>query len=177
SMHRGVGARPSGAVLPAWRPPLTCRWGTMRNRTSLFICWRPCPMARSSRPFPRSGTPFTGSCWRIDRPATTAGCRCPIDRDWGGSLTPTSSSAIALIPSEEGRERMRILKVTPVSVAYPEPNDDNNTRYLTLCRIEADDGTVGWGESITQFPESTAATERLIEGLAPLVVGREPMDH
>ena len=60
---------------------------------------------------------------------------------------------------------MRIRKVTPVSVAYPEPNDDNNTRYLTLCRIEADDGTVGWGESITQFPESTAATERLIAEL------------
>ena len=72
---------------------------------------------------------------------------------------------------------MRIRKVTPVSVAYPEPNDDNNTRYLTLCRIEADDGTVGWGESITQFPESTAATERLIEGLAPLVVGRDPRDN
>jgi L-alanine-DL-glutamate epimerase-like enolase superfamily enzyme len=69
------------------------------------------------------------------------------------------------------RERMRIRTVTPVSVAYPEPNDDNNTRYLTLCRIEADDGTVGWGEAITQFPESTAATERLIEGLAPLMVG------
>jgi L-alanine-DL-glutamate epimerase-like enolase superfamily enzyme len=72
---------------------------------------------------------------------------------------------------------MRIRKVTPVSVAYPEPNDDNNTRYLTLCRIEADDGTVGWGEAITQFPESTAATERLVEGLAPLVVGRDPMDN
>jgi len=72
---------------------------------------------------------------------------------------------------------MRIRKVTPVSVAYPEPNDDSNTRYLTLCRIEADDGTVGWGESITQFPESTAATERLIEGLAPLVVGRDPRDN
>ena len=72
---------------------------------------------------------------------------------------------------------MGIRKVTPVSVAYPEPNDDNNTRYLTLCRIEADDGTVGWGESITQFPEATGATERLIEGLAPLVVGRDPMDN
>ena len=72
---------------------------------------------------------------------------------------------------------MRISTVTPVSVAYPEPNDDNNTRYLTLCRIEAADGTVGWGEAITQFPESTAATERLIEGLAPLVVGRDPMDN
>jgi L-alanine-DL-glutamate epimerase-like enolase superfamily enzyme len=72
---------------------------------------------------------------------------------------------------------MRIRTVTPISVSYPEPNDNNNTRYLTLCRIEADDGTVGWGEAISQFPESTAATERLIAGLAPLVVGRDPMDN
>lgn len=72
---------------------------------------------------------------------------------------------------------MRIRTVTPVSVSYPEPNDNNNTRYLTLCRIEADDGTVGWGESITQFPESTRATEQLIAGLAPSVVGRDPLDN
>lgn len=70
---------------------------------------------------------------------------------------------------------MRIRTVTPVSVSYPEPNDNNNTRYLTLCRIEADDGTLGWGESITQFPESTRATEQLIAGWAPLLVGQDPL--
>jgi len=72
---------------------------------------------------------------------------------------------------------MRIRTVTPVSVAYPEPNDNNNTRYLTLCRVEADDGTVGWGESITQWPESARATAVVIEGLAELLVGHDPLDN
>ncbi len=72
---------------------------------------------------------------------------------------------------------MRIRTVTPVSVAYPEPNDNNNTRYLTLCRIEADDGTVGWGESITQWPESARATGVMIEGLATLLVGHDLLDN
>ncbi|HWE64964.1 MAG TPA: mandelate racemase/muconate lactonizing enzyme family protein [Chloroflexota bacterium] len=72
---------------------------------------------------------------------------------------------------------MRIRNVTPVSVSYPEPNDNNNIRYLTLCRVEADDGTVGWGESITQFPESSRATEQLIEGWSALLVGQDPLDN
>lgn len=72
---------------------------------------------------------------------------------------------------------MKIARVSPFSVSYPEPNDDNNMRYLTFCRIEADDGSYGWGEAITQFPESTRATERIIEGMAALVVGRDPMEN
>jgi len=72
---------------------------------------------------------------------------------------------------------MRIRTVTPISVAYPEPNDNHNTRYLTLCRIEASDGTTGWGEAITQWPESSRATEQLIAGLAPLLVGHDPLDN
>ncbi len=72
---------------------------------------------------------------------------------------------------------MHIRKVQPISVSYPEPNDNNNIRYLTLCRIEASDGTVGWGEAITQWPESARATEQLIEGLAPLLVDRDPLDN
>lgn len=72
---------------------------------------------------------------------------------------------------------MRVKAVTPVSVSYPEPNDNDNIRYLTLCRIEADDGTVGWGEAITMWPEACRATEQLIEGLAELVVGTDPVDN
>jgi hypothetical protein len=40
---------------------------------------------------------------------------------------------------------MKIKRVAPWNVTYPEPNDSNNIRYLTFCSIEADDGTVGWG--------------------------------
>lgn len=72
---------------------------------------------------------------------------------------------------------MRIKSVTPMSVSYPEPNDNNNTRYLTFCRIETDDGTVGWGESITQFPEVARPIEMLIDGLAPQIVGCDPLDN
>jgi L-alanine-DL-glutamate epimerase-like enolase superfamily enzyme len=72
---------------------------------------------------------------------------------------------------------VRIRSVTPLSVSYPEPNDDDNIRYLTFCRVEADDGTVGWGEAITQFPGATRATEKLVEEMAELVVGRDPMEN
>ena len=72
---------------------------------------------------------------------------------------------------------MRVRRVTPISVSYPEPNDNDNTRYLTLCRVEADDGTVGWGEAITMWPEACRATESLIDGLAGVVVGRDPVDN
>ena len=71
----------------------------------------------------------------------------------------------------------RITRLIPISVAYPEPNDNDNTRYLTFCRIEADDGTVGWGEAITMFPGSTLATERLVGEMADIVVGRDPMEN
>ena len=72
---------------------------------------------------------------------------------------------------------MKVTRVTPMSVSYPEPNDNNNARYLTFCRIEAGDGAYGWGEAITQFPESTRATEKIIEGMAQLVLGRDPMEN
>ncbi len=72
---------------------------------------------------------------------------------------------------------MQIRKVTPISVTYPEPNDNHHTRYLTLCRIEASDGTVGWGEAITQWPEASRATEQVIAGVAPLLIGHDPLDN
>ena len=72
---------------------------------------------------------------------------------------------------------MRVRNVTPISVSYPEPNDNNNTRYLTFCRMEANDGTVGWGEAITMWPEACRATEQIIDGLAEIVVGCDPVDN
>ena len=74
-----------------------------------------------------------------------------------------------------------VARVTPISVAYPEPNDAGFTRYLTLCRIETTDGIVGWGECIPMsgsgFPEACKATEVLIDGLADLVVGSDPVSN
>jgi len=71
-----------------------------------------------------------------------------------------------------------VRSVTPISVRYPEPNDAGAIRHLTLCRIEATDGTVGWGEAVTSWPEVCRATEAMIEGIAnELVVGRDPLDN
>ena len=58
-----------------------------------------------------------------------------------------------------------VRSVTPISVRYPEPNDSGAIRHLTLCRIEADDGTVGWGEAVTSWPDVCRATEAMIDGI------------
>ena len=65
---------------------------------------------------------------------------------------------------------MRIHSVAAIPVSYPEPNDFNALRHLCLCKITADDGQVGWGESITQFPEANFAVKAIIEGMAPNLV-------
>lgn len=72
---------------------------------------------------------------------------------------------------------MIIAALEAIPVAYSEPNDDDAIRHLCLVRLTTDDGTVGWGESITQWPEASLATEQLIRGLAPLLIGRSVHDH
>ncbi|MBV8080109.1 MAG: mandelate racemase/muconate lactonizing enzyme family protein [Actinobacteria bacterium] len=70
---------------------------------------------------------------------------------------------------------MKIESVEAIPVSYPEPNDFNALRHLCLCKITADDGQVGWGESITQFPEANFAVKAIIEGMAPNLIGRDPV--
>jgi L-alanine-DL-glutamate epimerase-like enolase superfamily enzyme len=69
---------------------------------------------------------------------------------------------------------VKVARVEAIPVSCPEPNDFGAARYLCLVRITATDGTVGWGEAITQFPEATLATKAIVEGMADLVVGRDP---
>ncbi len=71
---------------------------------------------------------------------------------------------------------MKIATVEAIPVAYPEPNDFDATRYLCLVKITTDEGVVGWGESITQFPEANPAVAALINGLAEFIIGRSPID-
>jgi len=75
------------------------------------------------------------------------------------------------------RVSMKIVKVEPIPVAYPEPNDFNAERYLCLVKITTDEGIVGWGESITQFKEANGAVAALISGLSEFVVGQDPMNN
>ena len=69
----------------------------------------------------------------------------------------------------------RLATVEPIPVSYPEPNDFNALRHLCLVKITTEDGVVGWGESITQFPEANFATKAIIEGMAERVVGKDPL--
>ena len=67
---------------------------------------------------------------------------------------------------------MNIKRVDVYPLGYPEPNDDNAMRYITLVRIEASDGTTGWGECISQFREATYATAAMLDnGLTDLLIG------
>ena len=70
---------------------------------------------------------------------------------------------------------MRIHSIEAIPVSYPEPNDFDALRHLCLCKITADDGQIGWGESITQFPESNFATQAVIEGMAENLLGKDPV--
>src|SRR5690606_7292454 len=69
-----------------------------------------------------------------------------------------------------------IRSVEAFSVAYPEPNDSDATRYLTFASVTTDDGVVGWGEAVTMHPGVSRATEKLIESLAERVIGRDVAD-
>lgn len=70
---------------------------------------------------------------------------------------------------------MKIVEVHPYTVRYPEPNDNGSLRYLTFCRVRADDGTCGWGEAIAQFEAAAIASSQLIRDLGDQLVGRDPM--
>lgn len=83
---------------------------------------------------------------------------------------------VASVESIEGL-RMKVASVEPIPVAYPEPNDHGATRHLLLVKITADDGQVGWGEAVTMWPEASDAAAALVAGLAPLLAGRDPMEH
>lgn len=70
---------------------------------------------------------------------------------------------------------MKIKCVEAIPVAYPEPNDFNATRYLCLVKITTDDGVVGWGEAITQFPEANLAVVPIIRSMGEAIVGQNPV--
>jgi len=73
---------------------------------------------------------------------------------------------------------MYITQVTAYPLRYPEPNDYNNMRHVTLAKIETDSGLVGWGECISQWPEAALAAKPLIErGIGQVLIGRDPLEN
>jgi L-alanine-DL-glutamate epimerase-like enolase superfamily enzyme len=67
-------------------------------------------------------------------------------------------------------------RVEAIPVSYPEPNDFDAIRHLCLLRLVDSDGRVGWGEAVTMFPEASLATKAVIDGMAELVLGRDPVE-
>jgi L-alanine-DL-glutamate epimerase-like enolase superfamily enzyme len=70
---------------------------------------------------------------------------------------------------------MTIRSVEAIPLAYKEPNDHDATRHVCLVRVDSSDGATGWGEAVTIWPEATLATVEIVRGLAPLLVGRDPL--
>lgn len=71
-----------------------------------------------------------------------------------------------------------VTSIDALPLILPEPHYKGSPeRCITLVRAETDDGLVGWGEAMTQAPEAALASKVLIErGLAPLVIGRDPVE-
>jgi L-alanine-DL-glutamate epimerase-like enolase superfamily enzyme len=73
--------------------------------------------------------------------------------------------------------RVSISSIEAFPLIAPEPHYRGAKRCVTLVRIETDDGAVGWGEAISQFPEAAKASQVLIhEGFGPRILGRDPLD-
>lgn len=70
---------------------------------------------------------------------------------------------------------MTVVRVEAIPVSYPEPNDFDAMRNLCLVKLTDSDGRVGWGESVTMWPEASKATAAIIEGMSDLVVGADPV--
>jgi len=68
-------------------------------------------------------------------------------------------------------------RVETFPLHYPEPHDSGNSRYVTIVKLIASDGLVGWGECACQFPEAALATKVIVDvGFAPLIRGQDPRE-
>src|SRR4051794_28526188 len=102
----------------------------------------------------------------------------PVIPNPGGCRSrPTRPLRPVVSVATGGSPVSKVATVEAIPVSYPEPNDYNALRHLCLVKITTDDGVVGWGESITQFPEANFAVKAIVEGMAERVVGKDPLDN
>jgi L-alanine-DL-glutamate epimerase-like enolase superfamily enzyme len=67
-----------------------------------------------------------------------------------------------------------IARIEAFPLRYPEPHDGGKLRHVTLARVETDEGVIGWGECISQWPEAALAVRTVIDrGLADLLLGED----
>lgn len=69
----------------------------------------------------------------------------------------------------------RVVSVEALPISYREPTDHNRFRSVCLVKITGEDGHIGWGECCSYFSEATLAAAKIVEGLAPLVVGQDAL--
>jgi L-alanine-DL-glutamate epimerase-like enolase superfamily enzyme len=73
--------------------------------------------------------------------------------------------------------QVQISSIESFPLHYPEPHDSGKSRYITIVKVTASDGNIGWGECICQFPEAALATKVIIDrGFADLLKGQDPRD-
>lgn len=70
---------------------------------------------------------------------------------------------------------MSVRSVKAIPISYHEPTDHNRFRSVCLVKITDEEGRIGWGECCTYFHEASRAAAPLVDGLAELVVGRDPL--
>lgn len=70
---------------------------------------------------------------------------------------------------------MKVASVEAIPVSYQEPTDHNRFRSVCLVKITDTDGRIGWGEACAYFPEATFATAKIIDGMADIVIGQNPL--
>ena len=54
---------------------------------------------------------------------------------------------------------MKIQKIDAFPLAYPEPHYKGIERYITLARVETEDGVVGWGGVYFSIPGGNTCNE------------------
>ncbi len=68
-----------------------------------------------------------------------------------------------------------VTEIDAIPVTYREPTDHDRFRSVCLVRIGTADGTVGWGECCTYFPEASRAAVNLVEAFAELIIGKSAL--
>jgi L-alanine-DL-glutamate epimerase-like enolase superfamily enzyme len=69
----------------------------------------------------------------------------------------------------------RISRVEAFPLRYPEPNNNGKLRWVTLVRIETEDGANGWGEAITGSEDASLAMKVIVDrGFTPRLLNRDP---
>ena len=67
----------------------------------------------------------------------------------------------------------KIVKIRPICISYPDPNDFGTIRHTVLVRVETSDAVVGWGECIAMWPEACRAVATIVnEGFFPQLQGK-----